>query len=429
MKKTTKNKKRRTSLSKLFYNDKFVMIFSALTAFVLWIIVSTTSQEPTVFTITDIPVSMPELSNELRFFNTDDLKAEVRISGNTLVVSTVTSSDIYVTASDVSQITKPGEYIVNLVPKKSGVKTDYSFESTVSPSSVEVYVDRYTEKEFSITDKVNIQSVSENCYASPTMFSSQTVTIRGAESVINRIAEVAAVYNFSESLQKTTTQSVPIILYDENQKIIDSDYITMSITNVEATVPVLMTKRVPVEVKSLNIPSGLSLQDSWITLSPTEVYIAAPADLTDSISVISTSEVDFSKIDLQNNKITVDLILPSGCKNLDNVEKAEVQFDMSAMAQKTFTIETFSVINQTEERQATVTSKSLSVTLVGPKNEIYRLNAGDISAVIDMSKRESPVGLTEATVTIKLPDFASSCWAYGTYTATVNVTDNAETGS
>ena len=107
--------KTKFSFSKLFYNDKFVMVFSILVAFIIWFMVSTTTQETTVFTVTDIPITLPELGNDLQFFNTENMTAEVKISGNAIVVAGVTSSDVYITASDTSEVTSPGKYKLNLV--------------------------------------------------------------------------------------------------------------------------------------------------------------------------------------------------------------------------------------------------------------------------------------------------------------------------
>ena len=70
-----KGTKSKFSIGKLFYNDKFVMLFSIVLAFILWINVSATSQETRYLTVTDIPVSLPELGNDLHFFGTDNLFA------------------------------------------------------------------------------------------------------------------------------------------------------------------------------------------------------------------------------------------------------------------------------------------------------------------------------------------------------------------
>ena len=177
---------------KLFYNDKFVMIFSILVAFASWLYVSSTTQESAVFTVTDIPVNLPELSDELRYYNAQDLKAEVKISGNALVVTSVTAEDIYITASDTSHITKPGKYTMDLVPKKSGIKTDYSFVSSVTPSSVDVYVDGYKERTFPIIGKIDVQASSDSLYIAQPVLAQQSLKLTGASSVIDSISYVNA---------------------------------------------------------------------------------------------------------------------------------------------------------------------------------------------------------------------------------------------
>lgn len=419
-----KKTRSKLSIGKLFYNDKFVMIFSVFVAFVMWVVVSTTSQESTIFTITDIPVTLPELGNDLKFFNTEELKAEVKISGNAIVVASVTNSDIYIAPSDTGKITEPGVYTLNLVPKKSGLKTDYNFESTVSPSKISVYVDRYAEREITITDKIDVSSVDPSFYASTTILSQQTVKITGAESVVNIIAEADAEYKFDTTLSKTTTVNAPLVFYDAGGNQVTSEYITTDITSVDATVPVLKLKTVDIIPNIINMPSSLDFDSSRIKVNPSKAEIAAPDDIIDTIDSIPTSEIDFSKINLQNNKVTATLIMPSGCKNLNQISSVDVEFDLSGMTTKTLTIDKFTVINESSDRKPTVSTKSLAVTLIGPKEQIDSITSANLTAVIDMQQKNSFVGFVEMPITININSKFSSCWVYGSYTADVNVIRN-----
>lgn len=419
-----KKTRSKLSIGKLFYNDKFVMIFSVFVAFVMWVVVSTTSQESTIFTITDIPVTLPELGNDLKFFNTEELKAEVKISGNAIVVASVTNSDIYIAPSDTGKITEPGVYTLNLVPKKSGLKTDYNFESTVSPSKISVYVDRYAEREITITDKIDVSSVDPSFYASTTILSQQTVKITGAESVVNIIAEADAEYKFDTTLSKTTTVNAPLVFYDAGGNQVTSEYITTDITSVDATVPVLKLKTVDIIPNIINMPSSLDFDPSRIKVNPSKAEIAAPDDIIDTIDSIPTSEIDFSKINLQNNKVTATLIMPSGCKNLNQISSVDVEFDLSGMTTKTLTIDKFTVINESSDRKPTVSTKSLAVTLIGPKEQIDAITPANLTAVIDMQQKNSFVGFVEMPITININSKFSSCWVYGLYTADVNVIRN-----
>ena len=418
--KVTKSK---FSLSRLFYNDKFVMVFSILVAFVLWFMISANSQETTVFTVTDIPISLPDLGNDLVFFNTDDLKAEVKISGNALVVAGVTNSDVYITASDTSSVTSPGKYKLNLVPKKSGLKTDYTFESTVTPSSIEVYVDRYAEKEINITDRVDVGSVAEGKYISTTTFAQQTVKVSGAESYVNSISEAAAEYKFSETLTRTTTVEASIVLYDVNGKEVSPEYVHAEKTSVTATIPVLNIKTVDIIPTVTNAPGSFAFDSNYITVAPAAIRLAVPDDAEDLTDTIGTDPIDLSAVDLKNNKYTVDLQIPSGCKNLDQVTKADVTFEADKMSTKRITLSSFTLVNVAQDIKATVSTKSLDITLVGAKEQISSITSANITAVVDMASKGSFTGIAEVPVSISINSKFPMCWSYGTYLVDVSVTD------
>ena len=84
-------KKNKFSIGRLFYNDKFVMIFSVLVSIILWFTVSATNTSTESHkVISDIPVTI-ELSqnakdNDLMVFN-DNQTASVSVSGSSFIVS------------------------------------------------------------------------------------------------------------------------------------------------------------------------------------------------------------------------------------------------------------------------------------------------------------------------------------------------------
>lgn len=419
--------KTKFSLGKLFYNNKFVMVFSIFVAFVIWFMVSTTTQETTVFTVTDIPITLPELGNDLQFFNTDNMTAEVKISGNAIVVAGVTSSDVYITAADTSEVTAPGKYKLNLVPKKTGVKTDYTFESTVSPSTIEVYVDRYVEKEINITDKITVDSVADGKYASTTTLAQQTVKVTGAESFVNSISEAAAEYSFDEPLSQTTTIEAKIVLYDVDGNEITQEYVHTDKTTVSAIVPILSIKTVSIVPNIINAPDSFTFDSNYILVEPSEISIAVPDDAEGITDTISTDPIDLSKVNASDNKYKVDLVIPSGCRNLNQVTSAEVTFDSSKMASKTVTISKFTVINEADDRKATVSTKSIDITLVGAKEQISNISAANVTAVVDMSSKGNFTGFAEMPVTISINSKFPLCWSYGTYQVDVSVVDTTQT--
>lgn len=421
--------KSKINFGKLFYNDRFVMFFSIILAFFIWLNVSATSQETRYLTVTDIPVSLPEIGNDLRFFGTEGQTAEVRISGNSLVVASVTSSDIFITAADTSQLTSPGTYKLNLVPKKGSIKNDYNFDSTVRPSSISVYVDHYTEREINITDKIDVSAVDKDHYAATTTLARQTVTVRGAEAVINSITEADAEYSFTDSISETATVEASIVLRDINGDRIPMDYITMDTDTVVATVPILKVKTVDIVPSIINAPDSFMFDSDIISVEPSSIRLAVPGDITEDIHSITTGNIDLSKVDLVNNSFTVDLKLPSGVRNLEQVTKADVEFNRDALSKKIITINKFTIINESENRKTTVSTKSIAVTLIGRKEQINQITASNITAVVDMSSKVSFSGYGSMPVSISINAKFTSCWTYGTYEVDVNVADTAQESS
>ncbi|MBR2177312.1 MAG: hypothetical protein IJ861_10275 [Clostridia bacterium] len=425
--------KTKFSISKLFYNDKFVMLFSVLVAFVIWVSISTTSQETTLYSVTDVPISLPELSNDLKFFNTEDLKADVKISGNAIVVAGISSSDIFITANDTSHITSPGTYKIALVPKKMGIMTDYSFEPSasqaVSPSSIDVFVDRYAEKEITLTDRIDVSSLAKDVYASATIFSQPSVKVSGAESVINRISEAAAVYKFTDPISATSTVEANIVFYDSAGNEISKDYIETDITSVSATVPILKIKTVDIVPNIINAPDSFKLSTDDVTIEPSTIQLAVPDDAEDIYS-ISTAEIDLSKVDLNNNSFDVELVIPSGFRNLNQITTAKVTFEQSKLAAKKITLSSFTVVNEIADRKATVSTKSIDVTLIGDSEQIKSITAANLTAVVDMSTKSTLAGFVEMPVTININSKFPFCWTYGSYQVDVNITDiNADESS
>ena len=421
-----KGKKSKFKIGKLLYNDRFVMLFSVILAFGIWINVSLTSQETRSLTVTDIPITMPELGNDLKFFGIEGQTAEVRISGNSLVVASVTSSDMYITASDTSEITEPGTYTVNLVPKKGSIKNDYNFDSTVRPSSIEVYVDRYAEKEINITDKIDVSSVGENNYAATTTLAKQTVTVKGAESIVNSIAEADAEYRFTEPITETQTVEANIVLRDAAGEKIPLDNITVDTTTVSATVPILEIQTVDIVPNIINAPDSFVYDSSFIKIEPSSIRIAVPKDVTDEISYISTADIDISKINPMNNKINVDLVIPSGIRNLNQITSADVTFDSGQLATKELTLKSFNVINESENRKTTVSTKSIDITIVGLKSQIDTLTASKVTALVDMSTKVSFSGYGSVPLKVNINSKYQTCWVYGNYEVDVNVEDTSK---
>ena len=139
---------------------------------------------------------------------------------------------------------------------------------------------------------------------------------------------------------------------------------------------------------------------------------------------VKTEEIDFSK--LSDEAVTFNALaisIPETCKNISNNATAQVKIDLSGMTKKTFDVDNFKVEGLSDDYKAEVTSKNISVTVIGPKSQIEDLDADKITATISATGSVVKKGSVEMPVTFRF-DGASSCWAYGSYTANLNISEN-----
>ena len=178
----TPKKKKSFGIPKLFYNDRFVLIFSILAAIVLWFIMATvnTNERPRVIYDVPIEVTLPDsaLEQGYKIYGQNEVKARVSVKGNSLTVNQIKNSDIQVVAQEVSSVSGAGEYTFNLVAVKKGQLTDYEVVS-IDPGTVVVEVDKSKEMTLPIESKINY-TTDENHYISAPELSTSSVKLSGS---------------------------------------------------------------------------------------------------------------------------------------------------------------------------------------------------------------------------------------------------------
>ena len=90
---------KKISVGSVFYNNKFVMIFSVFCALVIWVVFATRNTEEIPRTVTDVPIvvnlSDSAQQSGLKVFSPVNAKAKVAIKGNSLTAVSYTHLDVY----------------------------------------------------------------------------------------------------------------------------------------------------------------------------------------------------------------------------------------------------------------------------------------------------------------------------------------------
>ena len=179
-------KKIKFNTRKLFTNSKFLLLLSFVLACIFWVGFASTSDEESITVVSDVPVTieLPEQAKNdgLRVYRGGDTKVTVQIKGNRLTVGSISSGDIQVLAQNTNSINVANTYALGLSAKKLGVKTDYEIVS-VTPSVINVTVDKERQQEFQISKDIDTSAVtvpvSTGYYISQPVISQDKVVVTG----------------------------------------------------------------------------------------------------------------------------------------------------------------------------------------------------------------------------------------------------------
>ena len=407
----------------LFKNNKFLIILSLLISIVVWVTVSMSDTNDTNATISDIPIQInlsdDAVDNGLQIFTGNDQKAAVTVSGNRLTIGSISKEDIIVSAPTAGTISTSGTYPLSLTAKKANSSDRFDIVSTVSPSVITIFVDQFKETNFDIINKITYK-VSKGYHAVVTT-SAESITVSGPQSEVDKVASVGIVGEISGELKDNTSLECDVKLYDNSGSVITSNLLTLSDEKVTANFSVLPYKEVPINIAFKNKPDGLDMSN-YSTILPDKIKIAAPQEILDKLTAINTTAIDFSTLKNQSYDFEQKLDIPSQCVNISDNQTVDVKINLSSFKTRTIKITSdyFSMTGLSDEYSYSIATNSLNVTFVGPKSQISKITADDLTCEIDGSSIEDTTGSITLPVSFKVNN-NSSCWATGSYKVNITV--------
>ena len=394
------------SFRNLLYNKRFTIPFSVITAFCLWLVIMINQNPDVDRTFTDVPVTI-NLENTFAATNKMEIigdissqKFTVTVKGPNYVVSALKSNDIYVYAS-AAAIDAPGEYQLEV----SGARN----------TAVDT-------KEFTIKAMANGASAAEGLVAETAVVSgteSDTISIKGPRTVINKIDSVVAYADVNATLGESTTYDAEIQLYDENGEAIDASNLTLSETAVKVTVPISKRKTVPVMADFSNLPSGFSKESIAYTIDHDSVNIIGTPEAIDKINSVTLSAIDITSVSVSSkNSFDVSAKLPDGVRILDSIEHFTVTVNTSSYAERTFAVSGIKYTGLSSGLSASSDAVIRNVKICGPKAALAKLTADALYAEVDLSGKAA--GEHTVLVTVK-SDRYNNIWQVGSYSTTVKI--------
>ena len=407
------------SLKKLFSHKKFSAIFSVVVAFCVWIVI-TVQQKPVIQrTFTEIPVSI-NLENTFVSENNMSIigdissqKFTIVVTGPTSVVSALTAEDIGIYASAVDA---PGTYSLKVSPTSTTAAAEFDINS-IYPPTIDVNFDYVDTEEFTINAIAEGVTAANGLVAEGGMLGG-TETVTGPRSVVGQIETVAAVAKVNKTLSSTETFDAQLVLLDANGKELSQEHVSLSVSNVQVTVPISKKKTVPVVAAFSNTPSGFSTATIPVTYNFGTVTIIGVPDNVDKTTQISLSAIDITTISNKPQSFDLSLKIPEGIRILDSIDQITATINTSGYAEKSLNVTQvkYTGLSKTMATASLTTIKN--VKICGPASVIRNITANNITAEVDLTDKKS--GQHTVNVKFKLNN-CNNVWVVGTYTTTVTI--------
>jgi hypothetical protein len=438
----SKNKK--SSIEGLFYNNKFLMVFSIIVAVLLWANVKINYSADTTRTISDLKISLANTVSQAEdievFFGSEELLAEVEVSGKAYNINqhALTKDDIIVEATG-SYVDTAGYKVLTLTAKIADTSAAGDVNITkITPSSITVYFDRKTTGTFNVEAKLENDMdslVSDEFTVGQPVPSMSTVEVTGPATILNKLTKVYFKAQIDESnLPLTATKEVAAEIAYQLDRASDSKYLTCNSINDESnpatvTIPLYVSKEVGTSVKFVNQPVSYSEEMPKFMVYPSKVNVLYNTK-DEEIETLYVGTVDFSNVSNKVNYFEFPVDEKLGVNIVDKtISEFTVSIDMSSMSSVTFnkTPSKIVLLNQDENYNYIIDfekSELNAITAIGPRESLDKITNEDIQVEINVSSLNlegSEEQLVEVSNISIASDKIDDCWIYGKYKAYISV--------
>ncbi len=421
--------KKRRRISDIFYNNKFVFVFSVVMAVIIWAVITIEKTPETTVTISDVPITIDTSGLEGRLgltaFGDTSYTANVTVKGQRFIVDSDSVKDSISITANTGSVTAPGTYSLRVDAESTN--DSISIED-VSVSNISVYFDYLAEQEFDVkaivSDEENI--VPDGFVAGDAYITDNpTVKVSGPESEVNKITGITA--NVIIEGPVTETQTVVASIEPDVTDSVNYKYVTFyrssgtsEVSDVTVTVPVYKITNLETSAGFTGKPS--SFTGISYTVSPSNVKVGVPESRLDTITSFVVKKIDFSTLNVGTNKFTYSAseAETTGVMILDGTDEFTISVTVTDVESKAVevskTVETQNVPKNVKVKS--ITPNFEDVMVIGPAEQVEKITAENLSLVADLSNVD-PEKAGTYTVPVTFTD--EYCWIHGTYTATVTI--------
>lgn len=358
-------------------------------AFVFWHLITSIADPVVSETFRDIQVTMINeeiITDQGKVYQiVDGTTVNVIVKGKTSLLRQLNREDLVATA-DFESIELSSLVPIQVSVNKSGYE---SVEAVATPNNIKVSIEDSTSKKFPIT-ALPVGELEQGLILGELKVLTETVTISGPESVVDKIFKVEARVNVDGISENTTVKS-ELIYYDENNLMVEQTLLSNELTEaVEVEIIVLNSKTVPINLVPKGEPKE-GYQVVEITLEPAEILVYGDDEKLNELLEI-TIDGDALSIEGKSGKVekTLDVTkyLPEGIYLFNEATSTiAVTVQIDELGTKTLNVPVQSITVHNNPENLTLEYNGVAevaLTLSGSDEVLDDLTVEDIRLSIDL---------------------------------------------
>ncbi len=415
-------------IKKLLQNTTFLLVLSVLVAFSLWLWVVTFIDTKVDVTVRDVPVAINVETSGAGGLGLDtildeEVQVDVEINGDRTVVGSIDADDIRIEAV-LSDVTGAGVWELRLEGYDYRIK---GFDIvTLNPSTINVRFDYILSKTLQVEPLISGLSLPEGYIMSDVLVTPTELMVTGPAAELSTVDTAAVTISLEDPLTDVTTVNGEISLFDRNLMVVENELLSTDVSNVLVTIPVLKKKTVSVDAEFENHPESFSATSLNDIISPNTIEIVGSSSSVDAIERLSVGPIDMTKLQ-PGMEFEFELSFLLGTRPMDEeVTTATVTIPEEGYSSKIFNVETVMFDSVPNGFEVELVDEFVPEVLVyGPEDILENLEAEDLFGEVDLFTLETEEGQMSVPVSIQI-DGVNSCWVFGEYTATIDITEIVE---
>lgn len=323
----TKKAHKGFSFGRLMDNNKFVFLISLIIAFFIWVAVAMYKSPEESYTIYNVPItistenSIVSQKGYTNFWQSHE-KIDVTVTGPRYLVTALTPEDIVVSAN-LNTVDSAGISDLGLKVKLKDSIQDEVTISEMSETSIEVYFDVKSEKEFDIVIDANSipDYIAQDYDFESAELTVSTVRVTGPETEINKIVNVVANPEFPAELM-FATQTLPAVISLEGASAADTvsvnKYVEQADEN-EYFVKVNISRAA--QLKPTVVFEGNLMNAINVSYSVEQIDVRIDTEYDPVPEELTLMTLDYQQLEKGEHKYSVKLkdVIPTGVTVTDNI--------------------------------------------------------------------------------------------------------------